>query len=112
MVLSNCGPRGYPGMAEVGNRMLSPKLRPMGIPKDEMKSPFSRVYHGMDLRYNSSSSKTVNAGRITDAKRAPLLVLVVLLAVLNIVSSGRGQSSDKAAAPSDREIPTSQLVRE
>jgi hypothetical protein len=64
------------------------------------------------LRYNSSCPKTVNAGRIRDTKRAPQLVFVLLFAGLSIVSSGRGQSSDKALAPSDSEIPTTRLVRE
>jgi dihydroxy-acid dehydratase len=31
MVLKNCGPRGYPGMAEVGNMPLPPKLLRRGI---------------------------------------------------------------------------------
>ena len=31
MVLKNCGPRGYPGMAEVGNMMLPPKILRMGV---------------------------------------------------------------------------------
>jgi L-arabonate dehydrase len=31
MILKNCGPRGYPGMAEVGNMMLPPKLLRRGI---------------------------------------------------------------------------------
>jgi dihydroxy-acid dehydratase len=31
MVLKNCGPRGYPGMAEVGNMMLPPKLLRKGV---------------------------------------------------------------------------------
>ncbi len=31
MVLKNCGPRGYPGMAEVGNMGLPPKLLAKGI---------------------------------------------------------------------------------
>ena len=31
MVLKNCGPRGYPGMAEVGNMGLPPKLLKRGI---------------------------------------------------------------------------------
>ncbi|MBR9885853.1 MAG: dihydroxy-acid dehydratase, partial [Oceanospirillales bacterium] len=31
MVLKNCGPRGYPGMAEVGNMGLPPKLLERGI---------------------------------------------------------------------------------
>src|SRR5207237_7815545 len=31
MVLKNCGPKGYPGMAEVGNMPLPPKLLRMGV---------------------------------------------------------------------------------
>ena len=31
MVLKNCGPKGYPGMAEVGNMPLPPKLLRKGI---------------------------------------------------------------------------------
>jgi dihydroxy-acid dehydratase len=31
MVLKNCGPRGYPGMAEVGNMLLPPKILRQGI---------------------------------------------------------------------------------
>jgi dihydroxy-acid dehydratase len=31
MVLQNCGPRGYPGMAEVGNMPLPPKLLRRGV---------------------------------------------------------------------------------
>jgi L-arabonate dehydrase len=31
MVLKNCGPRGYPGMAEVGNMLLPPKILRKGI---------------------------------------------------------------------------------
>lgn len=31
MVLKNCGPRGYPGMAEVGNMPLPPKLLRKGV---------------------------------------------------------------------------------
>ena len=31
MVLKNCGPRGYPGMAEVGNMPLPPKILKKGI---------------------------------------------------------------------------------
>ena len=32
MVLKNCGPKGYPGMAEVGNMALPPKLLQQGVP--------------------------------------------------------------------------------
>ena len=38
MVLKNCGPKGYPGMAEVGNMPLPPKLLQKG-----------RHRHGADI---------------------------------------------------------------
>jgi photosynthetic reaction center cytochrome c subunit len=47
-----------------------------------------------------------------DPKRTPLLLLTILVLLLAIVSSGPGQSSDKAAAPSDTQLPTPQVVRE
>src|SRR5439155_21901819 len=31
LVLKNCGPKGYPGMAEVGNMGLPPKLLAQGV---------------------------------------------------------------------------------
>jgi len=31
MILKNCGPRGYPGMAEVGNMLLPPKILSKGV---------------------------------------------------------------------------------
>ena len=31
MVLKNCGPKGYPGMSEVGNMGLPPKVLKKGI---------------------------------------------------------------------------------
>jgi L-arabonate dehydrase len=36
MVLKNCGPRGYPGMAEVSNRMLPPKILRKGVSDSDM----------------------------------------------------------------------------
>jgi len=85
----------------------------MGIPEDKDEEPtLSRAGYLMGRRYDSSCPKPVNAGRIRDTKPAPLLLLVVLFAGLSIVSSGRGQSSGKALAPSDSEIPTPQRVRE
>jgi len=33
MVLQNCGPQGYPGMAEVGNMPLPKKLLAQGEPR-------------------------------------------------------------------------------
>jgi L-arabonate dehydrase len=42
MVLKNCGPRGYPGMAEVGNMGLPPKLLRQGI-KDMVRISDARM---------------------------------------------------------------------
>jgi len=42
MVLKNCGPRGYPGMAEVGNMPLPPKVLRKGI-KDMVRISDSRM---------------------------------------------------------------------
>ena len=42
MVLKNCGPMGYPGMAEVGNMGLPPKLLRRGI-KDMVRISDARM---------------------------------------------------------------------
>ena len=42
MVLKNCGPRGYPGMAEVGNMPLQPKVLRKGI-KDMVRISDARM---------------------------------------------------------------------
>jgi L-arabonate dehydrase len=42
MVLRNCGPRGYPGMPEVGNMPLPPKLLRRGI-KDMVRISDARM---------------------------------------------------------------------
>jgi dihydroxy-acid dehydratase len=42
MVLQNCGPKGYPGMAEVGNMGLPPKLLALGI-KDMVRISDARM---------------------------------------------------------------------
>jgi L-arabonate dehydrase len=42
MVLKNCGPRGYPGMAEVGNMGLPPKILAMGV-KDMVRISDARM---------------------------------------------------------------------
>ena len=42
MVLRNCGPRGYPGMAEVGNMGLPPKVLKKGI-KDMVRLSDARM---------------------------------------------------------------------
>src|SRR5690606_38824834 len=42
MVLRNCGPRGYPGMPEVGNMPLPPKLLRRGV-KDMVRISDARM---------------------------------------------------------------------
>jgi dihydroxy-acid dehydratase len=42
MVLKNCGPRGYPGMAEVGNMPLPPKVLRKGV-KDMVRISDARM---------------------------------------------------------------------
>lgn len=42
LVLKNCGPRGYPGMAEVGNMGLPPKLLKLGV-KDMVRISDARM---------------------------------------------------------------------
>jgi L-arabonate dehydrase len=42
MILKNCGPRGYPGMAEVGNMLLPPKLLRKGV-KDIVRISDARM---------------------------------------------------------------------
>jgi L-arabonate dehydrase len=42
LVLKNCGPRGYPGMAEVGNMGLPPKLLRQGV-KDMLRISDARM---------------------------------------------------------------------
>ncbi|RZJ55403.1 MAG: dihydroxy-acid dehydratase, partial [Acidovorax sp.] len=42
MVMKNCGPKGYPGMAEVGNMGLPPKLLRQGV-KDMVRISDARM---------------------------------------------------------------------
>src|SRR5205814_7737185 len=42
LVMKNCGPRGYPGMAEVGNMGLPPKLLRQGV-KDMVRISDARM---------------------------------------------------------------------
>jgi dihydroxy-acid dehydratase/L-arabonate dehydrase len=42
LVLKNCGPKGYPGMAEVGNMGLPPKLLAQGV-TDMVRVPDARM---------------------------------------------------------------------
>jgi L-arabonate dehydrase len=50
MVLKNCGPKGYPGMAEVGNMPLPPKL---------LKRGFTDMVRVSDARMSGTAYGTV-----------------------------------------------------
>src|SRR3546814_19160545 len=54
MVLKNCGPKGYPGMAEVGNMGLPPKVLRKGI------TDMLRV---SDARMSGTSSEERRVGK-------------------------------------------------
>jgi len=67
MVLKNCGPKGYPGMAEVGNMPLPPKLLKRGI------TDMVRI---SDARMSGTAYGTVILHMVPEAAAGGLLALV------------------------------------
>ena len=67
MVLKNCGPKGYPGMAEVGNMPLPPKLLKKGV------TDMVRV---SDARMSGTAYGTVVLHVSPEATEGGLLALV------------------------------------
>jgi dihydroxy-acid dehydratase len=67
MVLKNCGPRGYPGMAEVGNMPLPPKLLKKGV------TDMVRI---SDARMSGTAYGTVVLHMVPEAAAGGLLALV------------------------------------
>jgi len=67
MVLKNCGPKGYPGMAEVGNMPLPPKLLKKGI------TDMVRI---SDARMSGTSYGTVVLHIVPEAAAGGALALV------------------------------------
>ena len=67
MVLKNCGPKGYPGMAEVGNMPLPPRLLKRGI------TDMVRI---SDARMSGTASGTVILHMVPEAAAGGLLALV------------------------------------
>ena len=67
MVLKNCGPKGYPGMAEVGNMPLPPKLLKKGI------TDMVRI---SDARMSGTAYGTVILHMVPEAAAGGLLALV------------------------------------
>jgi dihydroxy-acid dehydratase len=67
MVLKNCGPKGYPGMAEVGNMPLPPKLLKKGV------TDMVRI---SDARMSGTAYGTVVLHMVPEAAAGGLLALV------------------------------------
>jgi dihydroxy-acid dehydratase len=67
MVLKNCGPKGYPGMAEVGNMPLPPKVLKKGI------TDMVRI---SDARMSGTAYGTVILHMVPEAAAGGLLALV------------------------------------
>ena len=67
MVLKNCGPRGYPGMAEVGNMPLPPKLLKRGV------TDMVRI---SDARMSGTAYGTVILHMVPEAAAGGALALV------------------------------------
>jgi dihydroxy-acid dehydratase len=67
MVLKNCGPKGYPGMAEVGNMPLAPKLLKKGI------TDMVRI---SDARMSGTAYGTVVLHMVPEAAAGGALALV------------------------------------
>ena len=67
MVLKNCGPKGYPGMAEVGNMPLPPKLLKKGV------TDMVRI---SDARMSGTAYGTVVLHVVPEAAAGGVLALV------------------------------------
>jgi dihydroxy-acid dehydratase len=67
MVLKNCGPKGYPGMAEVGNMPLAPKILKRGI------TDMVRI---SDARMSGTAYGTVVLHVVPEAAAGGILALV------------------------------------
>ena len=61
MVLKNCGPKGYPGMAEVGNMPLPPKVLKKGI--TDMVRISRRAHERHRLRHGGAARRARGGGR-------------------------------------------------
>ncbi len=93
MVLKNCGPRGYPGMAEVGNMPLPPKLLKKGI------TDMVRV---SDARMSGTAYGTVVLHTSPEAAAGGTLALV---------KSGDMIELDVAARRLHLDVPEDELAR-
>ena len=93
MVLKNCGPRGYPGMAEVGNMPLPPKLLQKGI-KDMVRIS--------DARMSGTAYGTVVLHVAPEAAAGGVLALVKGGDMIELDVAGRRLHLDVAEAELER----------
>jgi len=93
MVLKNCGPRGYPGMAEVGNMPLPPKLLQRGI-KDMVRIS--------DARMSGTAYGTVVLHVAPEAAAGGVLALVKEGDMIELDVAGRRLHLDVAEAELER----------
>jgi dihydroxy-acid dehydratase len=93
MVLKNCGPRGYPGMAEVGNMPLPPKLLQKGI-KDMVRIS--------DARMSGTAYGTVVLHVAPEAATGGVLALVKGGDMIELDVAGRRLHLDVAEAELER----------
>jgi L-arabonate dehydrase len=93
MVLKNCGPRGYPGMAEVGNMPLPPKLLQKGI-KDMVRIS--------DARMSGTAYGTVVLHVAPEAAAGGVLALVKEGDMIELDVAGRRLHLDVAEAELER----------
>jgi len=81
MVLKNCGPKGYPGMAEVGNMGLPPKLLAQGV------TDMIRI---SDARMSGTAYGTVILHVAPEAMAGGLLAVVQDGDMIEVDVAGRG----------------------
>jgi len=80
MVLKNCGPRGYPGMAEVGN---------MGLPPKVLKKGITDMVRVSDARMSGTAYGTVVLHAAPEAAAGGPLALVRNGDVITLDAAGR-----------------------
>jgi dihydroxyacid dehydratase/phosphogluconate dehydratase len=80
MVLKNCGPRGYPGMAEVGN---------MGLPPKVLKKGITDMVRISDARMSGTAYGTVVLHAVPEAALGGPLAVVRDGDMISLDSAGR-----------------------
>ena len=93
MVLKNCGPRGYPGMAEVGN---------MGLPAKILKKGVTDMVRISDARMSGTAYGTVVLHTAPEAAAGGTLALVRNGDMIELDVAGRNMHLDVDEAELDR----------